>query len=218
MNKGATTGSDASRAAYFQNLLVRLDSDRNRAGEKYEELRRKLIKFFEWNSCFPAEDLVDETLDRVARRLGAEQVRDISAFAWGVAKNVRQEAQKRSARLVPISDLPPSASPLCDKHNPEIVILEKMDQRQRSQCFHSCLQRLEAQARDLFLRYHNTHGPALLERQQLASTFGLTIAALRVRINRMREKLEKCVAICMKRNHLLQRLHRALPDDPTGNQ
>src|SRR5215470_10383215 len=73
--RGAATA--AARATELQNLLVRLDSDWNRAGEKYEELRRTLIKFFEWNSCFPAEDLVDETLDRVAKKLDVEEVRNV---------------------------------------------------------------------------------------------------------------------------------------------
>lgn len=202
MSKQVPAGTGSSRGAQFQNLLIRLHSDRNRAGEKYEELRRKLIKFFEWNSCLPAEDLADETIDRVARKLGVEEVRDVSAFAWGVAKNVRQEAQKRSARLVPISDLTQRAAPLREKQNLESLIQQRMDEGQRVRCFHSCLQRLAGQDRDLFLKYHSVDQTAT-ERQNLAAGFGLTIAALRVRINRAREKLEKCVATCMKHEHAL---------------
>jgi DNA-directed RNA polymerase specialized sigma24 family protein len=199
MSEHAPAGTATLRHTQFQNLLVRLHPDRNQAGEKYEELRRKLIKFFEWNSCSAPEDLVDETLDRVAKRLGAEEVRDVSAFAWGVAKNVRQEAQKRSARLVPISDLPQGANPLREKENLENAIQERMDQGRRSQCFLLCLQCLGTKDRDLFLKYHSAGEQAATERQHLADDFGLTIAALRVRINRMRERIERCVAGCMKR-------------------
>lgn len=199
MSEHAQAENAAARALQFQNLLVRLHPDRNLAGEKYEELRRKLIKFFEWNSCFPAEDLVDETFDRVARKLDAEEVRDVPAFTWGVAKNVRQEAQKRAARLVPISDLPHGAAPLREKLDLENAIQQRMDERQRSRCFNLCLQRLAEQDRELFLKYHSAGNQTATDRQHLAASFQLTIAALRVRINRIREKLEKCVANCM--NH-----------------
>lgn len=58
---------NAREAERFDNLLRLLDLDRDVAGDKYERLRRKLIKFFEWNACFPAEDLADETFDRVGK-------------------------------------------------------------------------------------------------------------------------------------------------------
>ncbi len=40
----------------FAALLFSLDADRERAGEKYEDLRRTLIRFFEWRGApFPEE-------------------------------------------------------------------------------------------------------------------------------------------------------------------
>jgi hypothetical protein len=40
----------------FTRLLHRLDADRERAGEKYEDLRRTLIRFFEWRGApYPEE-------------------------------------------------------------------------------------------------------------------------------------------------------------------
>jgi hypothetical protein len=49
--------------ANFDALMLRLDTDRNRAGDKYEEIRWKLIRFFHWNSCLDAEKLADEAFD-----------------------------------------------------------------------------------------------------------------------------------------------------------
>jgi len=193
--RGATA---ASRATAFQNLLVRLDTDRNQAGEKYEKLRRSLIKFFEWNSCFPAEDLVDETLDRVARKLDVEEVRNVPALALGIARNVRLEAHKRSARLVQISELPQGANSAREL-NLENAIQQKIDQGRRAQCVRLCLRRLSAEERKLFLKYHNPGADAVTERQRLANDYGLTISALRVRINRMREKRERGIAGGMER-------------------
>ncbi len=92
----------------FQRLLQRLHAHSDRAAEKYEEIRWKLIKFFQWDSCSDAEELTDETLDRVARKLdaGEEEILNVEAFVWGVAKWVRQEGKKRDFRIVRLSDAP----------------------------------------------------------------------------------------------------------------
>jgi hypothetical protein len=63
-----------------------------RAGEQYEQLRRKLTLFFEARHCNPrAEELADRTLDMVARRLqeGVEiYAHDASHYCYGVAQNI----------------------------------------------------------------------------------------------------------------------------------
>ena len=56
-------------APAFQRLLARLDADPARAGERYEDLRRTLVRFFEWRGAPFPDDHADETFDRVARRL-----------------------------------------------------------------------------------------------------------------------------------------------------
>src|SRR5204863_6195928 len=53
----------------FEILLAQLDPDRERAGELYETIRRKLIRLFEWRGCACPEDLADETFNRGARQL-----------------------------------------------------------------------------------------------------------------------------------------------------
>jgi DNA-directed RNA polymerase specialized sigma24 family protein len=184
------------RPAQFEGLLQRLDPDRERAGESYEKLRRKLIKFFEWNSGFPAEDLADETLDRVARKLTEEVVHDLSAFAAAVAKRVRQEAYKRVARRPLVSDLPDRETVLPDFKNPESILQDKTESERRARCLKVCMQRLADRDRQLFLTYHSEGGQRLQDRLDLAKKLGLTIGALRVRINRVRDNLEKCTRNC----------------------
>ena len=182
---------------HFENLLQRLDPDRERAGESYEDLRRRLIKFFEWNLCFPAEDLVDETLDRVAERLDEVQVLDVVGFAWGVAKHVRQEATKRSERVVHISDLSNGGQLAAPGATPERSVQEELDDERRAECLRLCLHRFSNSDRELFLKYHNVEGEHKEYRQRLAQQLGVSIGTLRVRINRLREKLEKCLQNCM---------------------
>src|SRR4030095_14278178 len=49
----------------FTHLLAKLDADPEKAGEKYEKLRRHLIKFFECRGSFISDELADETLNRL---------------------------------------------------------------------------------------------------------------------------------------------------------
>ena len=52
----------------FERLLDSLDANRERAGEKYENVRRKLIEFFEARGSNSPADRADQTINRVARR------------------------------------------------------------------------------------------------------------------------------------------------------
>ncbi|HKP37054.1 MAG TPA: hypothetical protein VJT71_09355, partial [Pyrinomonadaceae bacterium] len=53
----------------FDRLLAWLDADRERAGVIYEKIRWRLITIFAARNCVTPEDLADETLDRVARKV-----------------------------------------------------------------------------------------------------------------------------------------------------
>ncbi len=45
------------------------DSDPEIATVKYEQMRRKLRKFFEWNRCEDPDELVDKCFDRAAHKI-----------------------------------------------------------------------------------------------------------------------------------------------------
>src|SRR6185295_4829965 len=85
----------------FEALLAQLDPDRERAGERYEAIRRKLVRLFEWRGCENPEDLADETFNRVARRM-AEGVElrssDPYGYFCGVAHLVYKEVLRRTSR------------------------------------------------------------------------------------------------------------------------
>lgn len=186
----------------LESLLRLLDSDRDRAGEKYEGLRRKLIKFFEWNCCFPPEDLADQTFERLEQRIGEVQIRDVAGFAWGIAKNLRQEAQRNAAKTVLISDLPGGQDALSGTQDTEKEVHEKIEEERRFQCLRRCFQSMPVHERKVFLAYHNVEGEHLQYRQQLARRLGLTIGALRVRVNRSRDDLERCARKCFASWHI----------------
>src|ERR1035438_9433104 len=55
-------------------LLEALDADQDTAGEKYIALRTSLTDLFAWQRCDSPDNLADETLNRVARKLSENQV------------------------------------------------------------------------------------------------------------------------------------------------
>src|SRR5260370_21734318 len=79
----------------FNALLAWLDHDRDRAGERYNTLRHRLIVFFEGRNCSSESDgLADRTLDVVARKLREGQnIHSSESFGYcfGVARNILRE-------------------------------------------------------------------------------------------------------------------------------
>jgi DNA-directed RNA polymerase specialized sigma24 family protein len=189
---------DKLTAAQLEALLRRLDGRGERAGERYEAIHSRLVRFFLWNSCSAAEELADETLNRVARKLaaGREEIQELEAFIWGVARKVRQEGQKADFKSVHVSNMPTAwaasdAGALLD------AIENKIQAEQEVKCLHQCLRRWSDQDRELFLSYRVDKGHYVERRKDLARKLGVTPGALRVRMIRLREKLEKCVARCL---------------------
>ena len=53
----------------FQHFLKWLDGGVDSGGERYLEIRRRLVFYFDRRNCASPDELADETLNRVARRL-----------------------------------------------------------------------------------------------------------------------------------------------------
>ena len=177
----------------FDKLLACFDSDRERAGEKYQSLRCKLVKFFEWRACAVAAlDLADETINRVARRIDeGEIVRNHSNYAYGVARMVYLERMKTLKR---------------EEAAREIVLTETdtedVHAKERLECFESCLKKLSDESRELIVAYYREQRRAKIKlRRELAARLGIPLNALRIRAHRIRTKLEECVVNCLQQSH-----------------
>ena len=173
-------------------LLAALDPDRAAAGVRYENLRRRLIRFFEWEKCELADRDADETLNRVARRLseGAE-VKSIQAFALGVARFVLRERQAQKQRLERALQ---EMAAIDGAPSPEI------DDGLLA-CFRSCFTRLPEETRTLLRAYYGGSPTERISRRAaLAREFGVEPNALRNRVFRTREKLMMCVRTCARRS------------------
>jgi RNA polymerase sigma factor (sigma-70 family) len=174
----------------FDDFLGWLDTDRERAGKKYEEIRRKLIKVFVCRGCTVAEELADETINRVAKKvptLKDNYVGDPTNYFYGVAHNVHLEylrKKREAANAAP----PPSPEPYDESE------LEY-------QCLEHCMEKLPPENRTLILQYYNEEKRAKIDyRKKLAERLGIELNALRIRAYRIRAELYECIRECLRHN------------------
>ena len=97
----------------FDRLLDALGPDRDSAGTRYLEIRRNLVRLFEWRGCPTPDEYADETLNRCARKIGeGEEIRDVATYCIGIARMlVREMSRDRSQQARPLEDAPEPASP-----------------------------------------------------------------------------------------------------------
>jgi DNA-directed RNA polymerase specialized sigma24 family protein len=172
----------------FETLLAWLDVDREAAGKRYEEIRRKLIKIFTSRGCGVPEELADESIDRVIGKvtdLVSSYVGNPMLYFYGVAHKVHLE-YLRSKPSVPF----PSAL--------AIEAPEEVEAEQEYECLENCIEQLTIKNRQLVLQYYRDEKQAKINsRKALAEKLGIAVSALRIRAFRIRATLEKCVRTCM---------------------
>ena len=179
----------------FTKLLARLDPDRERAGEKYEDLRRTLIKFFEWRGAPFPEDHADETLNRVARKLDeGVEVKNVGGYCYEVARRVCLEVRRgNDSRRDPLET---------DPHNTASADAadSALERELLLGCLEECLSRLPDESRALIVEYYqNEKRNRIGRRKALAEALGLRREALANRAQRLRDKLEQCVTRCFNK-------------------
>ena len=74
----------------FEDLLALFSPDRDEAGERYEAARKGLERYFRFKGCSDVYTLADETMDRVAAKLGSAGKIEANpiAFLLGFASNI----------------------------------------------------------------------------------------------------------------------------------
>lgn len=175
-------------------LIRRLDADAANAWEKYRDLRTRLVKFFQWNQAPFSEELADEVLDRVARKPEEEEIRNVAEFVIGVARNVLREGYKKNQRESHIDDWARGGESLAEPRDREEEIVSNLDHRARLEVLRHCLENLKPEERSLAVDYYGAaEEKQKVHRQKLAAAAGVTMTALRVRANRLRDRLENCV-------------------------
>lgn len=177
----------------FDNFLAALDGDRERAGAKYESLRVRLVKLFEWRNCEAAEELTDEVFDRVIKKIAAgEQIQNINAYAATVAQFVFKEEYRRRGRFFqPIEDTP------AIKHSATATDAETNENDARFDCLEKCLAEFSVENRRLVTDYYDTDERTIIaRRKRLADSLNVSLNTLRIRVCRLKSKLEDCTLDC----------------------
>jgi len=177
----------------FGKLLACLDADREVAAEKYEDLRRVLIRFFEWRGAPFPEEHTDETFNRVARKLGTGiEIRNIGGYCYEVARLILHETFKSPERQHDSFDAVKMELPVRPLGD------DVEEKEMRLSCLDDCLATLPDDGRDLILEYYRdlVH---VDHRRALATRLGLRREALANRAQRLRDKLEQCVRRCLKK-------------------
>ncbi len=169
----------------FDRLLNWLDPDPERAGLVYERIRWRLIAILASRGCRDPEELADETIDRVARRVAdirETYVGDKAIYFLGVMNNVHHEYLKRPV----ISRLP---EPDAEDAAKEATHL----------CLEECLEKLAPHSRQVIEKYYSENKQAKINlRKQIAAEFGVSLNTLRLRALRIREKLQVCIEQCLE--------------------
>jgi len=149
-----------------------------------------LIRFFQWNRTEMPEELADEVLDRLARRLNlsSEQIQDPVRYAVGIARLLLQEQRRKNLRREKALAELQQSSLDADRREQERIL-----QQERAELLQQCLQSLPEQSRELIFRYYDVDEAADY-RQQMARAYGISINALRNRALRIRMDLERQLA------------------------
>jgi DNA-directed RNA polymerase specialized sigma24 family protein len=173
----------------LEQLLLWLDPNRDSGGNLYEQIRSRLIRIFVYRGFVEADEMADETFNRVSRKatwLRANYKGDPFHYFKKVADYICMEYGKK--RTDPLPD----------------VLPDWKDEVDESEPVHNCLDRcmiekLSPGERYMVIQYFEGDGHTkIVNRQKLAKELGITLNTLRIRIHRLCRVLRKCVDDCLK--------------------
>jgi DNA-directed RNA polymerase specialized sigma24 family protein len=178
----------------FDFLLALLDADRDRAGVKYQSLRLRLMKFFEWRNCENPEDLADVVFDRILQKISeGEQIQNVTAFSASIAQFVFKEYLRGNKRQHQLIEEAPEVQ------NIKAQEVEDEDEliAGRRQCFEKCLAEFSAENRKFIIAYYDTDERTMINsRKKLAEEMNSSLNTIRIKACRLKAKLEDCTLEC----------------------
>ncbi len=173
----------------FDRLLNWLNADSERAGSIYEKIRWRLIAILASRGCRFPEELADETIDRVARRvvdIQSTYVGDKAIYFLGVMNNVHHEYLKQ----------PHGSEPAVFNDDPGV---KEEAKEMTYECLEKCLHKLAPNSKQVIEQYYAEDKQARIDsRKRIARELGISISSLRLRALRIREKLQACIGECLE--------------------
>ncbi len=197
-------------SASFDTLLAQLGPDRESAARTYLELRRALFIFFATRGATNPDEMADETINRVARRLSEGEritTENPSGYFYGVARNIWRESLAKGNILIPLADDDAGVKVQATPYDLLVGARERTASEARLECLEKCLSLLATEERELIVSYYQFSGGEKIEnRKRLAADLGLSSNTLRQKVARLRSRLAECVIRC-------ERSRRAAPTD-----
>jgi len=180
-------------AEAFAQLLRWLAPAPERAGEKYEQIRRGLIKIFRCRGSAIPEELADEAINRVAGKvieIATGYVGEPAYYFYAVADKIYLEYfRTASAQLRPLP-----AEIATKNHSSEEIEL-------KYECLEECLDKLPRLGREIIHMYygHDRAGREKIDRRKkLAERLGIGTNILWLKAHRIRQNLKKCATQCFQ--------------------
>lgn len=175
----------------FEKMLLWLDEDRDVAGSKYEAIRLRLIKIFDYRRCSNSEELADIVFDRVLKKIDENAVTNggnPAHYFYKVASNIYRENLRK-----PISVELPEDLPLKE---------EEESFSPHYECLKKCLKELPEEKQRFIVGYYEEEKQAKIDcHKKLAQNLGIHLKRLHSRAFRIRTSLQKCVLKCVKANN-----------------
>ena len=173
-------------ARSYSLLLRTLSPDEGVAASAYSSLRSSLVRFFELKGDLDGDRSADETLDRVSAKLSGDVlIEDLTKYSFGVARLVFLE----NLRKVQSQE---KALKSYQFENQRTAVDDDTDGfAKMRECFDSIL----PSDRELLQKYFADMSRSELdeERRRLAESLGASQNNLRLKIFRLRRRLEDCV-------------------------
>lgn len=175
----------------FERLLLCLDVDREKAGDEYLLLWQKMREYFAARGSTCAEELADETISRLARKIAdGEQIRDILRFSFGLSRLIWMESLRKPENSYISFDDAPTLS---------VVLPDFLLRKEQNACYLHCIRQITDEEKNLMIEYwEDDQGLHYEARKLLAEKKGISPTALRIRVSRIKRKLEVCMENCRK--------------------
>jgi hypothetical protein len=180
-------GSGDMSPEEFGQLLAWFAPDRDAAAKMYLAAHKNLVRFFQFNFCNRPEDLTDEVMNRVAKKVPPlREGLDHIAVLRGFARNVLKE-YKRSPDW--------HLEDLTGEEPAPVVKASGIDDAEiRSRNLQTCLAALPEPDGQLLVEYHKYEPSAkITHRRAMAKARQMTPNALRLKISRLKSTVEDCV-------------------------
>ncbi|MCD9189216.1 MAG: hypothetical protein LUM44_22560 [Pyrinomonadaceae bacterium] len=180
----------------FDAFLNWLSPDSEEAGKEYEQIRKGLIRFYDFRGCSDLEFLADETINRVIWKFSSldlsKNTRKITIFynfGFYVFREYIKHFTEKEVQLDPDWEV--------EDNNPQYP--EDSDNNGLN-CLDKCLDKLSPNEKRLILTYYSEEKSAkTLVRKNLANELNIKLETLHVRACRIKESLRNCVEECVKK-------------------